>query len=311
VLRRRALADARAVEAAGPPRLRELYRRARLALELADRTLDAVDPLRAGSGAPLAIGLYREAVYWALACLAGETSATEDDPKTGDARLKALWEATLPGSVERVHELIVTRTFIEHGDENEAVQTADATVLRGFAKALVARAGVPELAIERHERQRAVRITGVLVASTFVAVLAASGIGVLLRKPDLAKGKPWRASSTWAECTPSKRQCGPVTDTGIFFHTNEDASPWVEMDLGAPTSFSSMSLKNRGDCCGDRAVPLVIEIGNDQKTWTEIARKKEDFQTWNPQFPKQNARYVRVRVDRKSWLHLDKVAVHP
>ena len=58
-------------------------------------------------------------------------------------------------------------------------------------------------------------------------------------------------------------------------------------------------------------MPLVVEASPDQKTWTEVARRTEVFETWQPKFAKQNARFLRLRVDRKSWLHLERVAVHP
>jgi hypothetical protein len=60
-----ALAAAKAAPKASSLR-RERLRRARLAAELADRTIDPAEPLRDGSALPLAISLYREAAYWAL-----------------------------------------------------------------------------------------------------------------------------------------------------------------------------------------------------------------------------------------------------
>ena len=187
---------------------------------------------------------------------------------------------------------------------------AYANVLGELAAALVARAHGPGDTIARYERQRAARVLLSLVIAIAIGCVATFGVQKLLQRPNVADGKPWRASSSWAECDTETQKCGSVS-TRVFFHTQEDATPWLEIDLRAPTAFSSLTIKNRSDCCDDRAVPLVVEVSNDQQNWTEVARKKAVFSVWRPKFATQHARYVRVRVARKSWLHLEKVAVHP
>lgn len=95
----------------------------------------------------------------------------------------------------------------------------------------------------------------------------------------------------------------------IFFHTNEEDSPWVQYDLGEPKTFHEVEVQNRLDCCGDRAVPLVVEVSDDEKSWTQVARMDEPFARWVPTFPPRRARYVRLRVARRSILHLEAVAI--
>jgi hypothetical protein len=58
-------------------------------------------------------------------------------------------------------------------------------------------------------------------------------------------------------------------------------------------------------------VPLVVEVSNDRKKYREVARRTEVFDTWTPKFAPQRMRYVRLRVARRSMLHLDRVEVHP
>jgi hypothetical protein len=137
---------------------------------------------------------------------------------------------------------------------------------------------------------------------------AVTGIQRAMLKPDLAAGKPWRASSSLDTCKPLEHSC-TSTRTDIFFHTVEEAEPWLEIDLGRPTSFSVVDVTNRSDCCPDRAVPLAIEVSNDRTTWREVARRKETFSEWRAKFKSQQARYVRLRVLRRTLLHLEKVAV--
>jgi hypothetical protein len=68
---------------------------------------------------------------------------------------------------------------------------------------------------------------------------------------------------------------------------------------------------NRQDCCGERAIPLLVEVSTDRQRWTTVARREDAFGTWRAQFGKQTARWVRLRVDRRSYLHLYDVLVLP
>ena len=105
-------------------------------------------------------------------------------------------------------------------------------------------------------------------------------------------------------------ECGGVK-TRIFFHTKEEEDPWFRYDFGKKTEFSSMKIENRQDGESARAVPLIVEVGDDGSHYREVARQKEDFNLWKPSFPRQNARYVRLRVPRRSILHLENVEVNP
>ncbi len=144
-----------------------------------------------------------------------------------------------------------------------------------------------------------------------IAVICFVILGQRLFEPtNLAEGKPWRTSSKWIDCDPTIGRCGPHV-TRILFHTNEDEAPWFELDLGMPTEFSSVSVQNRSDHLPERAVPLIVESSDDQQTWKELARRDETFSTWRAKFPTTTARFVRLRVPRRTFLHLEAVRVHP
>ncbi len=156
-------------------------------------------------------------------------------------------------------------------------------------------------------------VVGLGLVVIFFAVLGVVGLRVVARlsePKDLAAGKPWRTSSSLAKCEPENELCSGVR-TRILFHTLDEAQPWFEVDLGAPTAFSAATVVNRGELALERAVPLVLEAGDDQKTWRELARTTAVFSTWRPSFGTTTARYVRLRVDRFSTLHLEAVRVHP
>jgi F5/8 type C domain len=162
--------------------------------------------------------------------------------------------------------------------------------------------------------QRQLRRFGALGAGVLgLCVAVFLGQAVLRRASapvDLAAGKPFTLSSTWNVCHPEQGECGGYP-TRIAFHTHEQQSPWYQVDLGAPTTFSSLSIRNRTDTALWRAVPLVLEVSDDGATFVEVARRTDVFVDWDPHFPARQARYVRLRVDRVSTLHLESVGVHP
>lgn len=148
-----------------------------------------------------------------------------------------------------------------------------------------------------------------VVGFTLMAMIAAAGSKVI-EPVDLAKGKPWRASSTLFECHPERIECGGVR-TSIFFHTDSQNEPWVEIDLGTPTEFSAVTVRNRSDAAPDRAVPLVLEVSDDRTAWRRVTIQSDVFKVWKATFAKTKAQYVRLRSTKQTYLHLDSVKVHP
>ena len=171
------------------------------------------------------------------------------------------------------------------------------------------------LEVNTRAEQRLVRRQQLTVGSFAVMVcLMASIVGRLLlihsAPVDLAQGKPFTLSTKWADCHPERNECGGFP-TRILFHTTSEPSPWYQVDLGAPTSFSSATVVNRQDMAMPLAVPLIVEVSDDGKAFHEVARRNEVFNAWLATFPPQTARYFRLRVDRTSTLHLESVQVHP
>ena len=149
-----------------------------------------------------------------------------------------------------------------------------------------------------------------VVAAGVLVLVGATSYRLATAPVDLAKGKPFTLSSKWADCHPEEGQCGGYP-TRVAFHTNEEPSPWFLIDLGAPTSFSRLTIANRSDMAGIRAVPLVVEVSDNGAEYREVARQTQMFATWSPHVGPQVARWVRLRVDRTSVLHLEAVKIHP
>jgi hypothetical protein len=151
-------------------------------------------------------------------------------------------------------------------------------------------------------------VVATLLSLAFVSL--ATNVAAAFPRIDLAKDKPWRTSSTWATCEPALHRCGGLT-SDILFHTADDDSPWFEVDLQRAERVSSLTILNRQESDSERARPLLVEVSEDATTWQEVARHDELFLEWRPSFSAVTARYVRVRIPRKTWLHLEAVRVHP
>jgi hypothetical protein len=184
------------------------------------------------------------------------------------------------------------------------------------AKAAPADAPAPAPAVDEAARLAAFRWLGRATLALVAVVLGVTAALPLLPRGlsrDLAQGRPWRASSALAICHPEQLTCGNGR-TSIFFHTRDEPEPWVELDLGPAARFSEVVVHNRRDgdrFVLDRAVPLILEVGDDQKAWRTLGRRDESFGTWRVRFEPTSARYVRLRSPRTTMLHLDGVEVHP
>jgi len=301
--RGRELALARQAQREVPIPVRLRLSRARAAQELGDRAFEPIDALRAGPSLPLAVSLFREAAYWALA------AQSDADPPADIAEAFARVDVDVLSfaaggreGLEQVRQALLLKSFRETAEDTPERQRQDATALRAFVEALIDRQLGPERRLGRALVQRWVRLTlGVLLLLT-LAIGGTVAIVAALRGPDLAAGRPWRPSSSNSGVPKAERN-------EYFFHTQEEDSPWLEIDLGKPTTFSLVEVTNRRDCCPERAAPAVIEVSLDQNHWKEVSRRDDSFSVWKARFAATSARYVRVRVTRRSILHLAGVSV--
>jgi hypothetical protein len=286
---------------------REYVRRARLAFELGELALTPGNAVRSGPTAPLAANLFRQSIYWAL---------LSQNAAQGPAAPEAVWAAadssTLASLSANEAELTqiaaaMRSTFVDLAEGSPEAQRATAELLQRSATRLVKSVQRVLWQLEWAKLKRFVRV---LLLAVICVGLLVFGLSVLMNKPDLAKGKPWRTSSIAYECHPDKSECGGAT-TNILFHTKQEKNPWFEYDFGAPLAFSSLTIRNRSDFGLEVAVPLVVEVSNDDKSFHEVVRRTEAFAVWRPSFPTQHARYLRLRVARESMLHLEAVQVHP
>lgn len=288
-------------------RARELLGRAKAAFATANLLTEPADPSRRELAPAHAAALYAEALGWAL----WSYRPSDDLPKPED-----LWDAATPAlrelaySEEQLAELnrllTAPRLAMLLAERPRAAREGAARLLKRAALVVI---DVRERPLRAEDGIALVSFAR--IALTVLVLAGGIGAAIALRpeKPNLVAGKPWTTSSSALECHPAKLECGGVR-TRIFFHTRDEQDPWLRYDLGTKTAFSSMRIENRQDSEGARAVPLVVEVGDDGSHFREIARRDSDFSTWKPSFPTVTARYVRLRVARKSILHLEEVDVY-
>jgi hypothetical protein len=299
------LAEARAAEPAATKISAPHVYRARLAMELADRALDDFEPLKTGPGPAVAVSLLREAAYWALTARRPEESSKSllaaFDDADGELLIAAAGDES---SVEAIRAALVERTFVETAALPPKVQEREARRARAFAAALIASLEQSSPAALRMVARRRARFA--------LAAMTVLGLSFLVLRPskkaDLAAHKSWHTSSA-IDCDLTFGFCGGKF-VELLFHTSEEDSPWAELDLGSPMSFTSVQIRNREDCCKDRAVPLVVQASDDRNSWKELGRRTSEFEDWELTFPAETARYLRFAVERRTMFHLKSVSVH-
>jgi hypothetical protein len=283
-----------------------LRERARVALALGDQCAAGELPGAAGldDDAPAqAVSLYREAARWALA-------ATADGVVGADlgAALDAQ-RGSLRGAVgEEVFSLgrraLAERTHDETFALPLETQRDDAAHAGAVARAMVE---------ALHRRETALRGAATRGAATLAAALALTvgvpAVRAALRE-DLAARAAWRASSAAESLPVAGRGARPTGGAGMFFHTASERGPWVQLDFGARVALHRIEVENRVDCCGERAVPLVMELSLDGAAWTEVGRRVEPFGTWTVDLPGRWSRFLRLRALRVTSLHLHAIRAH-
>jgi hypothetical protein len=296
-----------------------LMGRGRAALEIGERALHPVEPLGRGGGDGVACELFREAVVFALLAHA-ELASKDVREGTEGAGVAAAWTLVDPAlltaaaggaeSLAELRALVDGKSFVELATLESAEQRRVAERLRAFAEALLTPLDAPARQLERAWVQRLARVGCVVALLIGTALVIREVKAWQERQTDLAVRATWTASSLgYGACKAPTQRC--VESPTFFFHTAQEAKPSIVFDLRGTKHISAIFVENRRDCCGERAVPLVVEVSTDNKRWKEVARQTRDFTTFAKRFSRVKARYVRLRVDRASILHLATVRVLP
>src|SRR3569833_1208821 len=252
---------------------------------------------------PALVGLAREAAFWSLS--AGLPDPAPTDAADALARTPAALLAQLVPD-EPARERVRAALAAPQGGAVWSRRTPEEQ-----EQAFIEQAAPSTVLLERLTRPRRqlrkLRIRRVLMGLGGIALaLAAQQITSALQfGSSLTAGHAWRASSTLDVCKPKEHWCADAV-TDIFFCTTDENNPLKEYDLSEQKTNSRLVVKNRSDCCPDRAVPLILEVSADRTDWREVVRRDDPIATWGADFQATRARYARLRVARRSLLHLDR-----
>lgn len=281
-------------------RRKQLEQHAATLAETGDRTFNPTTPLRAGDGQAVAALLYAQSIRASLSALERTVTALMEDESLRRAAARALPDSM---SLERLRDLLDRAPAADECEELR-VEKAEVDGLARVSRALLDIAQEPERDLRRASVRRLSR-SAVLLIVLVVGVGIVASLGLhFARGPNLAEGRPWKTSSEYRGFSPEAGICDGKK-TKIFFHTNRETQPWVEVDLEAPTTIRRVDVRNRRDCCRDRAFPLVVEGSLDGQTWNELGRRKEPFNEWTLEPAPTTTRYVRARSLKRTYLHLE------
>jgi hypothetical protein len=236
--------------------------------------------------------------------------------------LTALWEAAEPellakgnsdaNARKQLRTDIAGRTYRDFAELDASEQSRLARSLRKFAEGLTGALDAAQNELDRLWLKRVLRL-GLLIV-----VLGGGGLFLFKRvfaseaSRDIAGEAMWSASSKWAPepgCEPPAQEC--ANSPNYFIATNDDDEPWLMFEFKEPMRISGLRIDNRLDCCYDRAIPMVVEVSDDAKSWKEVTRRTTDFTSWRENFDPVTTRYVRLRVLKKTFLNLSRVRLFP
>ncbi|MGD1157607.1 MAG: discoidin domain-containing protein [Terriglobia bacterium] len=128
---------------------------------------------------------------------------------------------------------------------------------------------------------------------------------------DLALGKPAQQSSTYSGDFPASNGVDGRKDDGSMFHTNNERSPWWQVDLQGNYALSYIMLYNRTGCCAERERTVQVLLSQNGRNWQTIySHNGTDFRELRVEAGGRQARYVRVQLAEQNYFHLQEVEVY-
>ncbi len=107
-----------------------------------------------------------------------------------------------------------------------------------------------------------------------------------------------------------------VKNGGVAFHTNQQNKPWWQVDLGKAQPLGRVVVWNRCTPDAARAARLLVLLSDDGKSWREVYQHDgtvfhgtSDKKPLSVPLDGVKARFVRIQLPGRTWLHLDEVEV--
>jgi F5/8 type C domain len=282
--------------------------------ERAWRRLRPARRLRGDGESAAALVFYREAVlHFSRALLFSVDSSAELGSLDAATILDRLAETLQKNGLISRPELARQRAVLLSADheviDGLSVDTANTAMdeLEELAQWLASR---PET--RTPAELRAMRAIRVSIAVLGVVAMLALVAWALTRAPNLALGRAASASSI-ALSTSAAGAVDGIRYGQLGFHSTQENSAWLAIDLGREHVLSHVDAYGRGDCCFEQSVPLVFEVSRDGKKYKTVAKRTNVFTQYEPWIvPGEGivARFVRFRTLKKAPLVLSEVEVY-
>ena len=232
------------------------------------------------------------------------------------ARIEAEGRA-IPKELARDFPVLVGATGPERDPASKALLTIDSlpareATLRAEAADALTRWMLTLAELRSPRQRRATRALRISIAILALLAIPIAGEVWAVLPTNISLHKKVSVSSQ----VPGTHPDGVVDDEVYGLPSFESAiedSPWLAVDLGQRYLISDAEVFGRHDCCFDQAIPLAFEVSDDGETYRTLATKTDPFVSLLPWIVKPlqvEARYVRVRVLRRSILALTEVVVY-
>jgi hypothetical protein len=282
--------------------------------DAAARRLSVARQLRAPNEASVALSLYRgAALFLTYAVILSRDEGVDVESLGPEGALLRLDRALEGDHVQPSVSFEAARRWLAVPDplafdrlsaEDASLRRSELAAATRWLETLVEPRSPKELILARVSRVAVGVLCSIALAAFLVARLASP--------ENVARGKFATSSSVAEGTTPAGAVDG--SKNGSFgFHSDEEDSPWLTIDLGGQYKIASVRVFGRGDCCFDQSIPLALEASEDDATFHEIAARSEKFGESDPWIVKLGplvTRYLRLRTERRSVLVLSEVEVY-
>ena len=129
---------------------------------------------------------------------------------------------------------------------------------------------------------------------------------------------PVSQSSSYGQGMAPMYLCPAATAGGMFFHTDIEDEPWIEVDLQQVRIIGQINVYNREGAKEyiDRATPLKVTVSEIRGEWREVAVTFDCFRGRRASKPLMltyptglRARFVRLTAQKRTYLHLDYIEI--
>jgi hypothetical protein len=271
--------------------------------------LSAARTLRWSGQLPASVAAYREAVllstFALLASRDPDVAAATLSPSAAIARLEATLAGegvAAPAELEQARPMLVTSDLLSA--DRLAIEDVDA---KANSLEAIHRFLLTLLEVRSPTQINVIRTARLAVAAAALCSLASW----LVLPPNVALHKPARSSSAALDTAPWGVVDGDKM-AAFGFHSQDEESPWLSIDLGHQYAISSLKVFGRGDCCFDQSIPLALEASDDGTNYRKIAERTEPFSQadpWVVEPARLVTRFVRLRTQRHSVLVLSEIEV--